>query len=286
MKLVGKIIIKGLLVTETGLHLGGSKSSLKIGSIDNGVIKTALDVPYIPGSSLKGKLRSLLAKVEGSLFFSKDAKIIEEKVIEELIKKEQAENPDSPAVTELTKYKAVLGKSTTDEDCEYIMELFGYSGDSTRNDRVLFNRLLVRDSFLKNGDDPIFHQGYTDSKWENVIDRKTGTALNPRQTERVPVGAAFGLELVYNIYDDAQPGTPKFKSHLGGLLLALELLQDDGIGGNISRGYGKVSIRNVDVVYKSIHKADMKYASTSLVAQPNALLSAFSQKFPQTDQHD
>ena len=71
--LIGKIFIKGKIVTQTGLHIGGSKSSLDIGGIDLNVIKTAKGVPFIPGSSLKGKLRTMLARLEGSEDFKQDS---------------------------------------------------------------------------------------------------------------------------------------------------------------------------------------------------------------------
>ncbi|TAK40805.1 MAG: type III-A CRISPR-associated RAMP protein Csm3, partial [Saprospiraceae bacterium] len=71
MKLTGKLIISGKITAKTGLHIGGSKSSLDIGGVDLNVIKTPQGVPFIPGSSLKGKLRSLLAKTEGSLAASR-----------------------------------------------------------------------------------------------------------------------------------------------------------------------------------------------------------------------
>lgn len=280
MKLIGKIIIKGSLITQTGLHLGGSKSSLNIGSIDNNVIKTAKGVPYIPGSSIKGKLRSLLAKVEGALFFTKQDKEIEETVISKVIKEKKEKGSENIAVLE--KYQATIKNSATDEDddCEHIMELFGYSGDTTSSDKVLLNRLLVRDAFLENKKDPIFDDGFTDSKWENVINRKTGTAEHPRQLERVPVGASFGLELVYNIYEDAaEPGSEKFGKHIQSLLLALELLEDDGIGGSISRGYGQVAVILKPPVYKSINRDNMKYEVMEPVGQKQLLLAQFPERF-------
>ncbi len=68
--------LKGILTLEyeieviTGLHIGGSKESIEIGGIDNPVIKLRSykgrsDVPYIPGSSIKGKIRSLLELAMG-----------------------------------------------------------------------------------------------------------------------------------------------------------------------------------------------------------------------------
>lgn len=256
MKLLGKILIQGELITQTGLHVGGSKSSLAIGGIDNNVIMSALKQPYIPGSSIKGKLRSLLAKSEGSLFFNKDSKTRELKRVDRLLSSEKTRNKE-----EIQAYRdLVYSRASSDEDHEYIMELFGYSGDSTKTEQVSFNRLLVRDAFLINSEDRIFEEGYTDSKWENVINRRTGTAEHPRQMERVPAGAKFGFEIVYNIYDDATANkNAKLKKHLNQILLALQLMQDDGVGGQISRGYGKVKVNIQDAICKLINQETYAY---------------------------
>ena len=58
-----KIEITGVLETETGLHIGGSDAFAAIGAVDSPVIRdTRTNMPMIPGSSLKGKMRALLAK--------------------------------------------------------------------------------------------------------------------------------------------------------------------------------------------------------------------------------
>ena len=228
MKLKGKIIIKGIIEVRTGLHVGGSKASLKIGGIDNNVIKTMQGKPYIPGSSLKGKLRSLLAKKSGTLFFSEDEK-------ERFLRDFKKEN-----TTEIE----IFRKADTDEAVAYIIELFGYSGDTKEKNQVGTTRLLVRDAHLINANDTeVFpskteSEPYVISKFENVINRRTGTAEHPRQMERVPVGAKFGLELVYNVFDDMMD----WNRHLNQLLTSLRLLQDDFIGGQGSRGYGQVKV--------------------------------------------
>jgi len=280
MKLNGKIIIKGSLITKTGLHLGGSKASLNIGGIENNVIKTALDVPYIPGSSIKGKLRSLLAKAEGSLFFTKDDKKAELNDLNKIFK----EGKSTPA---LEKYKDIVEASPTDEDekQKYLLELFGYSGDVTKRENLNHTRLLVRDAFLENEDAAIFREGYTGSKWENIINRKTGTAEHPRQLERVPVGASFGLELVYNIYQEGQTETnevrKRHQQHLNALLLALQLLEDDGIGGSISRGYGQVKVVVKEVLYKQLNSETYAYETLESLSGAPQLLENFTQQFPQ-----
>jgi CRISPR-associated protein Csm3 len=206
MKLIGKIFIKGSIVAETGLHIGGSKSSLDIGGIDLNVIKTADKVPFIPGSSLKGKLRSMLARLEGS--------------------------------------------ESVKDDKDYIKTLFGDSGENDKKGAV--TRLLVRDAILEDKENfkkrfKELEFEYTETKWENTIDRKTGTAQHPRQLERVPAGAKFEFEIVYDEYDDNQT-----KTHLTTIRTAMRLLEGDYLGGSGSRGYGKVRFENVQYTIKRV----------------------------------
>lgn len=252
MQLKAKIFIKGTIITKTGLHIGGSKSSLDIGGVDLNVVKSPQGIPFIPGSSLKGKLRSLLAKLHGSI-----------------------------AVNKNNLNEGDEGK-LTDEDFPYIMHLFGRSGDD-RSDSVepMATRLLVRDApldtdhFKEEFEDKgaELELGYTDIKWENRIDRKRGTALDPRQLERVPAGAAFKFELVYDLYDDAEGSiglsdeeknwniaTPKeweeqttlLDMHIWAIRTAMQLLQDDYLGGQGSRGYGQIEFDKLKIVQKAI----------------------------------
>ena len=59
----GKILIEGKLEVVTGLHIGGASSFAAIGAVDSPVVRNSRDnQPMIPGSSLKGKMRSLLAR--------------------------------------------------------------------------------------------------------------------------------------------------------------------------------------------------------------------------------
>lgn len=196
--LIAKFKFFGQIETMTGLHVGGSKASLEIGGIDLNVVKTPDGVPFIPGSSLKGKLRSLLAKIEGSIDVHKD----------------------SPE----------------------IMEIFGSAK------KGYITRLIVRDAHLHEEHfkdkflaDAVLETAFTDSKYENSINRKTGTANHPRQLERVPAGAIFNFEMIYDVYgnrDGKDDG--KMDTHLNQIRLAMELLQYDYLGGQGSRGYGKI----------------------------------------------
>ena len=76
-KLIKKIKIEVPITVITGLHIGGNSESVEIGGIDNSVIKLASkdNQPYIPGSSLKGKMRCLLEQVAGASKIGNDEKV-------------------------------------------------------------------------------------------------------------------------------------------------------------------------------------------------------------------
>lgn len=66
-KLEKKLICKTQMDILTGIHIGDSKDNVEIGGIDNPIVRRTIDkVPYIPGSSLKGKIRSLLEQIAGA----------------------------------------------------------------------------------------------------------------------------------------------------------------------------------------------------------------------------
>ncbi len=216
MKLRGKLIITGEIEALTGLAIGGSKTDVTIGGIDNNVIKNAEGVPYIPGSSLKGKLRSLVEKSEGR-----------DKVCN-------------------------CGKS----DC-LICTIFG-TGLPAQNKEIKAGptRLYVRDAQLneeikkqmveKEGIFAELELTYTEGKWENTIDRLTSRAAHPRLQERVPPGSRFDFNIIYNILTDLD--IEHFKYVIG----AFRLLEDDYIGGNGSRGYGRVKFKDLTITLKTV----------------------------------
>ena len=216
MKLIKKIILTGKIIVETGLHIGGSSTSMNIGETDLNVIKSPMNgEPIIPGSSLKGKLRTLLGKLEGS--------------------------------------KSVAS------DSETIRHLFGSTEtkDNMGNESNYITRLIVRDAFLVNAKELQswdMENEYTENKWENTIDRKKGGAEHPRQLERVPKGAAFRYEMILDVYDE-----DKEEANLGLIKQAMNLLEDDYLGGNGTRGYGKVRFE----AEQDVHKLIESYAHVS-----------------------
>ncbi len=133
----GKILIKCKMSVLTGMHIGGSSSFSAIGAVDSPVIRDALTgEPMLPGSSLKGKMRTLLAKA----------------IKNHYITQECAGDPVE------------------------IARLFGSSGDSRRGINPKPARLQFSDAFLINAADLKKRGGMTEVKFENTISRLTAVA--------------------------------------------------------------------------------------------------------------
>lgn len=197
-RLVKKIKYNTTITLLTGLHVGGNSENVEIGGIDNPVIKVATknNQPYIPGSSLKGKMRCLLEQIAGAAAVGDDADV---------------------------------------------NNLFGAMENKRKKLPSCPSKIIVRDAFLtpeseeylKNCDS--LDMPYTESKFENVIDRVKGMAEHPRQTERVPAGAVFNAEFIINVWD-----TDKEDTLVSMFKKGLNLLENDYIGGSGSRGYGQI----------------------------------------------
>ena len=225
MKLHGRLFITGEIATVTGLHIGGSGEAFAIGGVDNPVIKNQINgQPYIPGSSLRGKMRSLTEKYMGR------------------VTGQRINNGEIHAC------------QTGDEYAECpICNIYGISAGGP-NPRARFDnwptRLVVRDVALRPESARELEAAktslpFTEVKTEVAIDRATSQA-NPRDIERVPAGAVFApMELVYSIYD-----VHNDVEWLSVLLDAMDLLQDDYLGGSGSRGGGKVVFANLSLELK------------------------------------
>jgi len=203
-QLVKKIKITTSIELITGLHIGGSSESVEIGGIDNPVIKVATKdgQPYIPGSSIKGKMRCLLEQIAGT-----------------------------PAVGGVKEGKNWI----VSEEQKSINNLFGFSETNQPS------KIIVRDAYLtKTSADELrncdnLDMPYTEAKWENVIDRVKGTAEHPRQTERIPAGVSFDVEFVINVWDNDKPEDLRALLKKG-----IKALENDYLGGSGSRGYGQI----------------------------------------------
>lgn len=236
----GKVIITGKLTLVTGLHIGGAAAGLDIGGIDNPIIRHPVTrEPYIPGSSLRGKMRSLLERHLGK-----------------------------EANTFIQKREPVVRVHQCASENEYAecaaCQIFGLTPGAERKEWTTIKpgRLLVRDVMLAKPDGPGADDPnkalreaktelpFTEVKWEAAIDRVTAAAV-PRQNERVPAGAVFApLELVYSLYDLDGKGSEQDIAWLKYVFKAMELLEDDYLGGYGSRGAGKVNFGDLEVTFK------------------------------------
>lgn len=221
--------------TLTGLYIGAGKTGMRIGGVDNEFIRNPVnDEPYIPGSSLKGKIRSLLEYYSGLLAVSTDGNVLSEANI-------------------LSAYENDL---CNENDMEDILKLFGTSASSNKQDNKEQNnqsienygitRLLFSDLYLsKDNTDASNNTKKNDYdltnifevKPETTINRFTGKAEHPRFTERVVAGTKFTGTITLKVFN--QDDENKFITLLK---IGLKLLELDALGGSSSRGYGKVSI--------------------------------------------
>lgn len=213
--------IEAKLELLTGLRIGAGDAEMHIGGVDNTVIKHPIThAPYIPGSSLKGKMRSLLEWRSGA-------------VQEGPLDKKSHDQTNGKVQTEVKR----------------ILKLFGTGGGEFKDDPAFAaeigpSRLAFWDCALC----PAWEQQVRDNnqlltevKSENTINRISGEAKNPRNTERVPSGASFNFRLSIKRLDgDAD-------DLLDTVLQGLKLIEHDSLGGSGSRGYGKVRFAQLHI---------------------------------------
>jgi CRISPR-associated protein Csm3 len=238
LKLIGKLILEGEMTCETGLHVGAGKGSLEIGGSDNPVAKDAFGRPYVPGSSLRGKIRSLLEQASGLAVPSELVYLSRRKGQE--VRIHQSDRPD-------------------DEICL----LFGRNpgrmervqGETLDSTQATPARLAVFDAPLdpesitpqmrENLDDEL-----TEVKSENAIDRITSQA-NPR--------TRFVMDVL------CEEDAPLFLRVLEGL----RLLEDDALGGGGSRGSGRVRFANLKLAWRGKNYYAAGAAEKQISASPN-----------------
>ncbi len=234
IQLTGRIFLTFDIETKSGLHIGGSDEGIGIGGVDKTVIRdTITNQPYIPGSSLRGKVRSLTEKYTG---------LKQNSSIGSNVSIHSCDGSDEYAKCDVCQIYGVSGKDKFSKPTRLIVRDVQMSDDSVQKLRDLRTDLP-----------------FTESKTEVAIDRVT-SAASPRQMERVPAGVRFGpAEMVYSLYDgagcDSQTDLTRFKKVITGL----QLLEDDYLGGLGSRGSGKVELVNIKVEVKSSQNYDQRH---------------------------
>ncbi len=209
--------LTGTLILKTGLHIGAGDTEMRIGGTDNPVVKNPLDgQPYIPGSSLKGKIRSLLEWQLGTV---------------------------AATITNGKPFSFQHLSKMDTPDVRDLLRLFGGAPGGETGD-IVNDIGPTRLSFWDCALNPAWLESIrkrnllsTEAKSENSINRIAGVADNPRFTERVIAGAEFDFKLSLKIIND--------EDLLPLILRGLKLLEADSLGGSGSRGYGKVEFRNL-----------------------------------------
>ena len=229
---LGKLILEGEIQCHTGLHIGAGKGSLEIGGADNPVVKDAFGIPYIPGSSLRGRLRSLLEQSSGLAVPSELVYLSKRRGQE--VRIHQSDRPDDEVCI-------LFGRNSG-----RVEKVSGESSDTasaTPARLTVYDAPLIADSITPQMRESLDDE-LTEVKSENAVDRITSQA-NPRTLERVPSGARFRFRMVLDVL------CPEDRPLLARVAEALRLLEDDALGGGGSRGNGRVSFNALSLAWRS-----------------------------------
>jgi len=285
--------MKKILTLKTGLHIGAQDDAMKIGGVDSPVLKRKvycnsegkvdlssnifIEEPYIPGSSLKGKIRSLLEhhfnlhKELLEVYREKEQeflKVLQQNDISsinnfERLEKKKNKNDNekedlakikqSQEYNEWSNIKKQIGNPINSDMLQYfndkskenakkIIFMFGESANNTQTNKITIPRVVFRDAFITQyiREKALNEEiELTEEKMENVIDRITSTTKSGglRQMQRVPAGIEFEVEIVIREFGDNEDYEALIKK-------GLELLEQDYLGGSGTRGYGQVVFRD------------------------------------------
>lgn len=227
---INKTSFRLKIIVQTGLHIGSGDDKVQIGGVDSAIIKDPITkLPYIPGSSLKGKIRCLL-ETESPNFTNPE------------LGKE--DNVGEKNYT-LNKYFGV--NNTFKKKMEAINKEREINNqpkiDYEQPTRLIFRDLNLSELYEYNGGVKNYKKEFlegkitTEFKSEISIDRKKGTVTSagPRTIERVPPQVVFEGDILIRYFDDQE-----LKEIKKVLKEGLDLLKNDYLGGSGSRGYGAV----------------------------------------------
>jgi CRISPR-associated protein Csm3 len=253
---LGKLILEGEIHCQTGLHIGAGKGALEIGGADNPVVKDAFGIPYIPGSSLRGRLRALLEQTMGLAVPAELVYLSKRKGQE--VRIHQSDRVDDEICVLFGRNPGRVDKVTGEP-------LEGAVATPAR--LTVYDAPLVVDSITpqmrENLDDEL-----TEVKSENAVDRITSQA-NPRTLERVPAGARFKFRMVMDVLCEED------KPLVSRMAEGLRLLEDDALGGGGSRGNGRVAFGGLSLIWRSKDYYAKGTAEQSLLSAAD--LAAFQQ---------
>lgn len=204
--LKANVIFRGKIECITGLHIGSGSEKLEIGGVDSPVVRHPhTKYPYIPGSSLKGKLRTILEFALGVV-------------------------PPDGAPSKDTRIVRLFGLGANEKEKENTGPTRLIVRDCHPDQETIQMWTDKVDSLLL----------YTEYKAENTLNRIT-SAANPRFIERVVPGSKFDFEIIYGVYSVSESDTiMEINKDISHLIQAMRMLEDDYIGKSGSRGYGKI----------------------------------------------
>ncbi|WP_434282076.1 type III-A CRISPR-associated RAMP protein Csm3 [Clostridium botulinum] len=207
LKLINIITIRKLMILKSGVKIGGSNEELNIGGVDNPIVRNPITKePYIPGSTLKGALRSILEIVKG----------VDDK----------------------------KGGICTCGKC-LVCKLFGVH-PSDHNENKTWrepSRLIFRDAELTDKSRLILRKlnpSMVEIKKENTINRITAEA-KPRTFERIPAGVEFNIDIQLKVFEE--DNKEELQDYIN---MAFKLLEYNYIGSSGSRGYGKIEFKDCE----------------------------------------
>lgn len=209
MKLTEQVEIRGIIECLSGLKIGGTKETAGIGETDNPIIRHPITRhPYIPGSSLKGKLRSLL----------------------EWKYREECQNTGRPCSCGKCEICAMFGSNDI-KTTMHPTRLIFRDAHLTEDSRTLLEEALPGT--------------FIEEKTEIAMDRSKGATRQGslRQQERVPSGTTFAFCISMRVFDIDKDNKKKYLTFLNE---AMNMLEKDYLGGSGTRGYGKVRFLKED----------------------------------------
>ncbi|MBS8121721.1 CRISPR-associated protein Csm3 [Candidatus Vampirococcus lugosii] len=201
--MLNPIVKKYKIILKTGLHIGGSEQGLKIGGIDSSVIKNPLTgCPYIPGSSIKGKMRSLIEMIDYSN------------------KIDEKGNPVQDINTEVSKAFGMANK------------------DNKISSRIIFEDFYLSEEWKEKFES--MKSDFFEDKSENTVPRFLKGTANPRHIERVPAGVEFEGQIILLPHEGEYGISQQELEDI--LVKGIDYLQKTYIGGGGSRGNGRIEI--------------------------------------------
>ena len=210
MKLKEHVEVKGVIVLKEGLRVGGTKESVGIGETDNPIIRHPVTRrPYLPGSSIKGKIRSLLEQ----------------------------------------KYSIRSQETGRPCDCGncFVCSLFGCGSTTATNEpsRLIFRDAQLSPESEQELNETL-PGSFAEVKTEIAMDRNKGKTVTGslRQQERIPAGAKFDFSFTVRLFEEDNARRADYFKKLSE---AFEMIEKEYLGGSGTRGYGQVDMMTADL---------------------------------------